>query len=238
MKHGLMTVVGAAVIIVLIMMIEPACAADGWKEISNKKGIIIYARDVEDSPMKEFKSESVIAAPIEVVFEVIKDPASYPNWFGDCIDRKIIAAMDENHGIIYQVVDLPYPFSDRDAVATSTFDTDFKQGTIVVTVESIDAPEAAKYGMDGVTTAENRVRMPKMNASITLLRLSPKSTKMIYQGHADPGVAIPGWVLNLFATAHPYKTHRGIQKEVKKDIYYQRAEKNYNKKFSPGSTSP
>jgi hypothetical protein len=66
---------------------------------------------------------------------------------------------------------------------------------------------------------------------IVLDRIAPGKTKMLYQAHADPGLAVPPWLLNLFGVFHPYKSLVGMKKEVKKEVYYKRAEKRHNRKF-------
>ncbi len=227
-----LTKVATSAVIITILFTLPLWASNEWKEVKNKKGIIIETRVVEGSPMKEFRAACNVDAPIEVVWEIVKDAGTYANWFGDCLEKKVVQKIDEKNEIGYQVVNVPLPFRDRDTVAAVNYETDIAAGKAVIKMDSIGIPADAKYGMDEYTKEKKRVRMPKMNGIITLTRMEPNKTKMIYQAHADPGVALPGWVLNLFSTAQPFKSLKGIQKEVKKKTYYEKAEKRYNKKFT------
>lgn len=222
----------AAATLLIAFITAPLWANAEWKEVKNKKGIKIETRKVEGSPMKEFRSECLIEAPIEVVYEILRDADTYVNWFGDCKEKKVIQKIDENNEIGYQVVDVPLPFRDRDTVATVNYSTDWETGKAAVKMNSIKIPEDSKYGMDDYSKEKKRVRMPKMNGLIVLTRVEPDKTKMMYQAHADPGVSLPGWVLNLFSTAQPYKTLKGMKKEVRKEIYYEKAGKVHGKKFA------
>ncbi len=214
-----------------ILIAGPVWADGNWKEVKNRKGIRIETRKIEGSPMKEFRSERIVKAPIEVVYEVVRDASTYVNWFGDCAEKKVVQKIDENTEIGYQVVDIPFPLSDRDTVSLVKYSKDWDTGKVVITMNSIGIPEDAKYGMDEYTKEKRRVRMPVMNGIITLTRIDTQNTKMIYQAHAEPGITLPAWVLNGLSTGQPFKTLKGIVKEVQKEVYYQRAEKTHGKKF-------
>ena len=218
---------------VTVLFSLPVWADGDWEEAKNQEGIKIDTRRVEGAPMKEFRAEGMIDAPIEVAWEVLIDSASYPKWFGDCIVHKIIETEDKNISVGYHAVDIPFPFSDRDTVAFINLETDWKTGKASKSMVSIGSPEDAKYGMDDLTREEGRVRMPKMHGHFLLTRVSPTQTNMLYQAHADPGVPLPGWLLNMLATNQPYKTFIGIRKEVKNIKYFERAEKVHDKKFKP-----
>jgi hypothetical protein len=219
------------VIVMIIVTSLPLWADSEWEEIRNRNGVKVSSMRVEDCPMNRFKAECIIDAPLEVVYEVVMDPGSYVNWFHSCTDRRVIKKFDENNGIGYQVVNLPFPLRDRDTVATMYQDVDWAAGKLKMKMDAIKPPEDSKYGMDELTKKKGRVRMPIMIANIVLNRITPGKTEMIYMAHADPGAPVPAWILNFFSTGHPYKTLLGIQKEVKKEIYYKRAEKKHNKKF-------
>ena len=221
----------AVVIIMIIVTSQPLWADSQWKEVKNKKGVRIETRKVKGSPMKEFKSQCIVDAPIEVVYEITSDASTYVNWFADCVEKRVVQKIDDHNYIGYQVVNLPFPFHDRDTVATVQFITDWDAGRAVIKMNAIKPPDDSRYGMDKVTKENKRVRMPKMDGIIILIRMAPDKTKMIYQAHVNPGARLPSWVINLFSNAHPYKSLLGMKKEVKKEIYYKRAEATHNRKF-------
>ncbi len=222
----------AVVIIMIIITSLPLWADSEWKEVKNKKGVRIETRKVKGSPMKEFKSQCIVDAPIEVVYEIAKNASTYVNWFADCVDKQVVQKIDDHNYIGYQVVNLPFPFHDRDTVATVQFITDWDAGRAVIKMNAIKPPDDSEYGMDKVTSKNKRVRMPKMDGIMILTRVAPDKTEMIYQAHVDPGAPLPSWVINLFSNAHPYKSLLGMKKEAKKEIYYKRAEETHNREFA------
>ncbi len=222
-----------SIIAAAIIFLFPLCVlcAEPWKVEKDKDGIRVETRPIEGLSLKEFRSRCVVDAPIEVVFEIIKDNDSYMNWFADCVERAVIQKNDDHTNICYMVADLPFPFRDRDTVEVIKYILDWMNGKVVVKINSIDPPDDAKYGMDEHSKKKKRIRMKKMKGTITLTRVTPVETEMVYQAHGDPVVELPGWLMNFFVVSQPYRTLQGMQKEIQKKIYYEKAEKVHHKKF-------
>lgn len=81
------------VIFILLVFIAAPLIADGgqWEQIKDEKGITVKMRSVPGSRYKEYLTEAVINAPLEVVFEVQRDSSSYSYWFEDCIRQETLA---------------------------------------------------------------------------------------------------------------------------------------------------
>jgi uncharacterized protein YndB with AHSA1/START domain len=217
----------------LLLVSLPVLAAGDWEVVENENGCKVENRVFPGSVMKEFRAETIIDAPLEVVFEVQMDSNGMSQWFGDCVEQKVLKRLSQNKKMIYHVVHAPWPVQDRDAIAVVETTPDWERGKVVQEVRSIRPPADREYGMDETTEKNNRVRMPKMDATFTLTRISPERTKYSYWAHAEPGIALPASMLNMYAKKQPYKTLINIKEQVKKPIYWQRANSAHKKEFKP-----
>lgn len=204
-----------------------------WEVVSEKNGITIENRTVKGFKMKQLRAHCEVDAPIEVIYEVMDYADKYNEWFGDCVVQKEVKRISEYEKICYHVMDVPWPLSDRDAVARVTTKADWNKGEVEYRVDSIRKPEDSKWGMDPVTKDNDRVRMPVMDGVFTFSRITPGKSKFTYIAIADPGIPLPGWVLNMFSTTQPFKTLDNIRKQVKKQLYWEMAGKRHNKTFAP-----
>jgi len=220
---------------ILFIAAVPALAAGGWDVVINEDGCKVENRAFKGSDMKEFRAETIVNAPLEVVAEVQMDPVRMSQWFGDCLEQKILKRLGKNKKVIYHVVNAPWPVDDRDAIATVTTKPDWEKGVVVQEVRSIRPPKDTEYGMEETTKKNNRVRMPKMDATFTLTRIDADRTKYAYWAHAEPGIALPASILNMFAKDQPFKTLKNIKEQVKKPIYWKRASRAHNREFKPPS---
>ncbi len=217
----------------MLLIALPLMSKEGeWELVKDTNGITIENRIVEGFKMKQLRAVCILDAPIEAVYEVMDDSSRYHNWFGDCIIQKVIKSINENEKICYHVVDVPWPLSDRDAVARVTTDADWKNGKVILRVDSIRQPDDSEYGMDKVTDEEGRVRMPVMDGVFTFERIDNAKTRFEYIAIADPGIALPGFILNMFSTAQPYNTLNNMKEEVLNPIYYTKASKRHKKEFN------
>ncbi len=229
MKKECKVIVGAIVIILLTAL--SLLADSDWKEVKNRKGIKLDARKLDNSPIKEFRSQCLIDVPIEVAYECLKDSSAYTNWMAHCSEMRIVNIVDEYNFTFYQVLNLPPPFRDRDSVTTFHHHTDWNNGKILISMSGGKVTKDAPYNMYETTEKYKRLRIPTVNCSFVLERITPEKTKMAYQVHIVAGVAIPAWLINFMGVSHPYNTLNGFRKEVKKEMYYKRAEKTHNRKF-------
>ncbi|MCU0820930.1 MAG: hypothetical protein MUC95_00460 [Spirochaetes bacterium] len=204
----------------------------GWEVVSEKNGIKIENREMKGLKMKQLRAACEVDAPVEVIYEVMDGGDRYPEWFGGCIIQTQIKRISEFEKTCYHVVDVPWPLGDRDAVARVTTKADWKKGEVEYRVESIRPPEDSKWGMDQVTKDNGRVRMPVMDGIFSFSRTAPDRSKFTYVAIADPGIPLPGWILEMFSNAQPRKTLDNIRNQVKKNMYWKMASKRHNKAFT------
>jgi hypothetical protein len=230
-KHSVLLIVVNLFICFLFVLPTFCDEKFEWKESSNKKGVKVEIRAVKGCPLNECRAEAIIDAPIEVVYQIIADPDTWINWYGFCAASKTVAKIDENTLVIYLVGDVPYPFYDRDGCLLVKLEKNFEEGTGFWAANLIPHSECDQYGMDVVTKENRRRRMKKSYGSYKLNRVDSDKTKVVYQAGGDPGVFLPYWLLNFFVTLQPVHTIKGLRKEVKKEVYYEKVGILYNEKL-------
>ncbi len=230
MKKGYKVVVGAVCLIFIVPSI--LWASSDWKEAKDKKGIKVFTRSVEGVKLNEFKAECIVDAPVEVVYELIRDVGRYPEWFGFCLGYEELEIIDENNIISYWAIDIPFPFKDRDGVVQLTFRSNWATGEVSSVIKSLNEQDVAQYDIKELTKGKRRVRLQWVKVKIAAMRVTPDKTKVIYQGHGDLGLSLPNWVMNFLAKSQPYGGMIEIREEVQNKLYLERAEKKHNKRFS------
>jgi len=207
---------------VIFMIIVPVMAGDGWELVKEKNNVKVYSRPYKGSKYKELKAIGIADVAFEVGVEIIKDYNRYHEWYGMCEALELVKKFDDKNYNMYFILDMPFPVTNRDVVVKVKTDWDYKKGKAVVSLESID---------DNYKKEEGLVRMPKIQAKFTMTRLGPKKSELVYQLHADLGGSLSPWAANVGAKKHPYETEVGVQEQLKKPEYAQRASKLFGKKF-------
>jgi hypothetical protein len=227
-KHSMLLIV--VNLFMCILFVLPTLGDDNWEFVSNKKGIKVEKRLVEGCPLKECRAEAIIDAPIEVIYKILTDGETWKDWYGFCLDSKNVQKIDENTFVIYLAADLPYPFHDRDGCLLVNLEKNFDEGKALFEANMIPDSEDDQYGMDSVKEEKRRIRMKSAFGTFKLTRVDPNKTKLRLHVGGDPNIFLPYWFMNFIATIQPVKTIKGLKKEVKKEIYYDKGEKLYNKK--------
>jgi len=205
-----------------------------WRIVSDTDGIIIENRMLENSRLKQLRARCEIAAPVEVIYEVMDDADSFHEWFGDCLLQKNITRINEYEKICYHVVDMPWPFKDRDSVSSVVTRADWDKKEVETHIQSIrEIDEAAVWGMNPETEKNDRVRISVMDAVFTYQRLSPNRSMFTYVVMVDPDISLPAWLLNALSVNQPRTTLENLRRQVKKEIYWEMAGARHGKAFSP-----
>ncbi len=145
---------------------------------------------------------------------------------------KLLKKIDENTVVCYFVAGLPFPFRDRDMIWLMKLKKNFEEGTVLIEIEKIPDSGDDPYVMDVVTKEKKRVRVTDMFGTCKFTRVDPNKTKVVYIAAADPNLPLPNWFLNWFTAIQPVMAIKGLSKEAKKEVYYERAGVVHNKKLA------
>lgn len=204
MKNGTLRggAVKAAVILTGLLFSHVSMAQSEWKSEKDADGIKIYTRVVADSPLKEFKGEVDIATTPERVVKALKDANSFRKWMPDVASSELLKSSDSDQ---YHYLEnaVPWPLAKRDGVYHFTYVNSIEGGVPVVTVRVEALP-------DYVPKKDGRVRIPRSDGFWKIVPTT-SGANITWQIHADPGGAIPTWLVNSTVVDTPFKMLKGLR---------------------------
>ena len=91
--------------------------ASDWVFIKEEKRVKTYRRDVPDSPLKQFKGEMLMNAPLSKVAHVLikSDTETRLRWTSRLFKFSVFEE-EADRLVYYTAFDLPWPIADRDYV--------------------------------------------------------------------------------------------------------------------------
>ena len=181
--------------------------SDSWEAFHEEDGIKLWRRDDPASQFVTFRGRGAIEAPIDQVAAVIRDSSRAPEWMADCVDAATLRFLNVTDSIIYHRTGSPVPFiSDRDVVLK--IDTQVEPARRAVLITFRQTEDRLRPPLEGI------VRMPRLVGHWRLVVVGPTTTEVEYQVQADPGGALPAWLVNLVSKNLPLRTLQGLRRQV------------------------
>jgi hypothetical protein len=160
----------------------------GWSLMLDRKGVKIYTRDWPGSSFVAIKAEQLIHSSLSNIVANYADIDSFPEWVKDMDDAYSLSAFDAARSRkVYMKMNLPWPLGDRDIVSGQSYEQD--EQTKVVRIREWNEADA-------IPVNKGIVRMPRLNNEFILLPEGQNRTRMIWQGHTEPGGYIPAFLVN------------------------------------------
>jgi hypothetical protein len=179
--------------------------AGTWTQIDEEDGIKIWRLDIPGKDLPGFKGETVIPRSSEDIITELKQVEHHTEWMYRCAQSEIIQHVSDEHLVIYNRVDVPWPIKDRDVILDTAFHAESER-MVVLTFKNHD-PKLRPL-------PERVVRMPKLEGFYRLWKMTPTRTKIVYQVEADVGGAVPKWIAARVAKEMPYETLSALRKWV------------------------
>ncbi|MEI8340072.1 MAG: START domain-containing protein [Verrucomicrobiota bacterium] len=185
---------------------SPAAPGNGWVEVSNKPGLVIYCREKKDSQVKEYKATGEIVAPAWVVKNVIDDVENYAHFMPYVTESTVLAREGESL-VTYQRFTAPM-VSDRDYILRIQFESHPAPGGGTVYCNKWKGTTG--YGPE----EKHGVIRVKVNEGYWLLEPTGETTRATYMIFTDPGGAIPAMVINYGNKNAIPKLFASVQKQA------------------------
>jgi NAD(P)-dependent dehydrogenase (short-subunit alcohol dehydrogenase family) len=195
------------------MVAHADASKDGsWQQIKQGDGITVYRHVVEGSPLKEFRGRGTVDAPVAAILAVFNDVPHATEWMDSCNGSRAVADISDSEKVVYNRTHAPWPVSDRDAVLHNVARFDEAERRVELDFWSVD--DAKEPPVKGV------VRMPYLRGHWILWPSTDgQTTRVEYQVHANPGGALPSWLVNYVSRDLPWKTIEGLRAQVKRRHY-------------------
>ncbi len=170
-------------VMVLVMM-----AADArWEPVGDFDGVKVWRQPTADSDVHRLRASAEIDAPPEVVWRVIDDAVTYPEFLPYMTKLQVLAS-DPATAVEYAVIDAPMT-APRDYTARIRRHRD---------------PKRRRYRRDwtvdnaaGPAPCDGCVRVALNTGSWIIEPLGPSRTRLRYKLHFDPAGYLPPWLVNL-----------------------------------------
>jgi hypothetical protein len=187
--------------------------ADGnWQFVKQSDGIVVERRVIAGSNLKEFRGQAVVQAPVASILAVFSDVPHATEWMDSCNGSRVVEDISDREKVVYNRTHAPWPVSDRDAALHNIVRFDASDRRVELQFWSVEDAKAPP--VKGV------VRMPFLRGHWKLWPSADgSSTRVEYQVHANPGGALPDWLVNYVSRDLPYKTIEGLRAQTKKRRY-------------------
>lgn len=179
-----------------------------WRLLKNdqRQKIKIWTKNEDDKPIRSFKVESVLDAPLDSVIRLSADITGMARWLFQLKSAKVIKLISPNEVIAYLVFDAPLGVPDRDAVVRiTTPSVASKQSYYVIKWEALPNYLPLKPPF---------VRMQATNFSAKYVSLNEHQTALDTEGYFNPGGNDPVWAVNFMQTRAPYVSLLGLRRAL------------------------
>lgn len=210
--HSFIFFVAAAV----LTATQPTFAAEAaetgdWVPESNGEGVVIHSRTRAGSELKEFRGIGLIEAPPHVVFAVLDDAESFPQFMPYTSEVRVLKR-EKNSMLAYQRLDLPF-VSDRDYTLRSKNEIwRGPEGPIyrIRWEPANDLGPAARPGVSRVHLCEGGWLLEPDSSG---------GTRAVYTIFTDNGGALPQFLASNASRMAIRKLFDAIRKQVKDPKY-------------------
>lgn len=195
----------------LILSCLPVQGDPPWKLAVDKDGIKVYTRPAPGCPLDEFMATTEIDASVAVIENILRDVDAQPAWMADCLYSAVLKEFDLNHMVCYNVLNLPWPLSDRD---------------LLIDTFIVKAADGKKFSFemsafqDDIIPVDRRyVRVRDFRARCIVEEVRPGTCAVVYINRVNPMAPVPYAIANSIARNNPFNTLKGMKKIVRLDRY-------------------
>jgi len=199
--------------ILLSVLVMPVLASD-WEEVTydSDDDIRVWTRHVKGSDMKAFRGVTVLESTVTAPIALLQDVKRANEWVFNCKAMDLIEELSSTNAIYYTVISMPWPVKNRDSISETTITQNPDTGAVLVTMSARN---------DIFPVNDDHIRVTEFEGTWLIEPLEGNNIRVTYEAHADPGGALPSWLVNSFVVEAPLNTLREFRKVVIEDQYQQ-----------------
>lgn len=194
----------------LLCILSSRAGADGntqgWLEIDREDGITLARRDAPGRNLPDFRGVTIIAADVARIVDELKKVDAHDEWMYRCAESRILKRYSEEHALIYNRTDVPWPIWDRDVILDTWFEWSADRHDVMLHFKNVSS--------DLMPVPERVVRIPHLEGAYHLRQLAKGRTRVVYQVSADIGGSVPAWIGARVARDMPYQTLFHLRKRI------------------------
>lgn len=197
----------AALCLGLLAGFLPAASrAADWEVIAERDGIVASRRMVEGRQLPQLRAQGDVEGTPQEVLAVLLDVPGYRQWVPDCAEATTLRQTGAWRSLIYTRTDLPWPVLDREAVIEQQVIFVRAPALLKVVFQAVAAPDIAR--------ARGTIRTNFAEGSYTIEALDGNRSRVTYLVDADPGGAIPAWLIRMQSRRNPLETLAGLRQRL------------------------
>ncbi len=208
---------GLIILILVCLPGGPDAADRQWRLAIEKDGVRVYERALADTPLMEYRAETVLEENIVSVSAVLNDIPAAADWFPYCLSARVLEEAADGRRTILNVADFPWPFQDRYAVFSSRQISDDSLQQIVIDFQADETYDTG--ALADVVDIDDMVKVAVMKGQWKLDRIDENRTTVTYTICADAGGNIPLWLTKTFFANTPYETLKKLRRFAKRPKY-------------------
>lgn len=186
-----------------------------WELVRDRDGIAVYTKPVAGSKFKAVKSTMTMQTTLSELAALVRDSAACSEWADLCKKAEVIESVSETELYVYTYNDLPWPVSDRDAIAHVIWSQEPEHGTVTMTANLVDGNTPSNK----VPETKGTIRLKYGKTSWEFKPLGAGQVAVTSRAHVDPEGATPAWLTNRLLVGSPYDTMRAMRKIIRTGRY-------------------
>ena len=194
----------------LIFLSANTFSQTDWILKTDKEGIKLYTKNMQNSSLNESKTVCVIDASLGRITAVLLDINRSADWIYATKNASLLKQLNQLELYYYSEIEVPWPASNRDFILHMKVSQDEKTKAV-----SIVGENKPTY----LPTEKNISRIQQLHTKWLMVPLQNGKVHVEYYLQVDPGGIVPAWLINMFSTKGPFETFKNLRLQVKKDIY-------------------
>ena len=172
--------------------------AGEWESLGVTNDVAVYRKQEEGTGLYAFKGEATSDLPVGQLIGILRNESISKEWVDMMMFSTVVETYSENHLLLHQGYDLPWPVSDRDYVFDKkvVYNAEKKTATVHLTsVESSKVPVSSDF-----------VRARGERTFWQFSVAEDGKTKIVVEVLTDPEGSLPDWAVNSIQADWPHKS--------------------------------
>ena len=172
--------------------------AGEWESLGITNDVAVYRKQEGETGLYAFKGEATSDLPVGQLMGILRDESVSKEWVNMMMFGTVVETYSENHLLLHQGYDLPWPISDRDYVFDKKVVYDSEKKTATVHLTSVENPK--------VPISSDFVRARGERTFWQFSVADNGKTKIVVEVLTDPEGSLPDWAVNSIQADWPHKS--------------------------------
>jgi len=180
-------------VLIALLLLYSHISLSQWNESLHREDITVYNKPAING-VGYYKAETIFDVSFDSLYAFFMNFEDYPKWVNYCSYTDVLKGNTDSLFIIYSYYDLPWPFSDRDAITELRIDFDTSNRIVVNSVS----------GETLMPELKNVIRLKGFEEKFLLEEIDGNNTRFVMEGKYIPGGLVPNWMIDRAVKYGPY----------------------------------